>query len=65
MKVVWLEKQYFEHNLIIYNHFTPNDKLPCFYQQPNNTIEETATLTLRCDVTEQIPLLIRAMVTSE
>jgi len=32
---------------------------------PNNTIEETAILTLRCDVTEQIPLMIRAMVTSE
>ncbi|XP_035828407.1 cilia- and flagella-associated protein 74 [Aplysia californica] len=32
---------------------------------PSNTIEETAILTLRCDVTEQIPLMIRAMVVSE
>ncbi|GFR64645.1 cilia- and flagella-associated protein 74-like [Elysia marginata] len=32
---------------------------------PSLMVEETALLTLRCDVTEQIPLMIRAMVVSE
>jgi len=32
---------------------------------PSITIEESCTLTLRCDVTEQIPVMVRGMVVSD